>query len=156
MSRRFTFYLGASRVCRTFLVFHRLHLVMFCVTITNIWWDISRRICLPLNISEKLHWQHLFEKLGQVEKPLRFIRLRRSYCIKNSYPRDFVDKCIKIFLDRVLTQKFVVSTVTKKYFMVVLPYLGKLSFQIRTRINHVMKNKLPTAIFELYSRANAS
>ena len=62
---------------------------------------------------------------------------------KNSYPRDFVDKCIKEFLDRVLTRKVVVSTVPKKDLMIVLPYLGKLSLQIRTRINRVMRNKLP-------------
>ena len=62
---------------------------------------------------------------------------------KNSYPRDFVDKCIKEFLDRVLTRKVVVSTVPKKDLIIVLPYLGKLSLQIRTRINRVMRNKLP-------------
>ena len=31
----------------------------------------------------------------------------------------------------------------KKDLMIVLPYLGKLSFQIRTRVNRVMRNKLP-------------
>ena len=62
---------------------------------------------------------------------------------KNSYPRDFVDKCIKNVLDRVLTRKVVVITVSKKDLMIVLPYLGKLSLQIRTRINLVMRNKLP-------------
>ena len=62
---------------------------------------------------------------------------------KNSYPSDFVDKCIKEFLDRVLTRKVAASTVPKKDFMIVLPYLGKLSLQIRTRINRVMRNKLP-------------
>ena len=45
--------------------------------------------------------------------------------MKNSYPRDFVDKGIKEFLDRVLTRKVVVSTVPKKDLMIVLPYLGK-------------------------------
>ena len=62
---------------------------------------------------------------------------------KNSYPRDFVDRCIKEFLDRVLTRKIVVSTVPKKDLMIVLTYLGKLSLQIRTRINRVMRNKFP-------------
>ena len=74
----------------------------------------------------------------------------------NSHPRDFVDKCIKEFLGRVLTREVVVSTVPKNVFMIILPYLGKLSLQIRTRINRVMKNKLPIAIFELYSRLSAS
>ena len=45
--------------------------------------------------------------------------------MKNSYPRDFVDKCIKEFLDRVLTRKVVGSTVPKKDLMIVLPYLGR-------------------------------
>ena len=71
------------------------------------------------------------------------IDILKGILYKNSYPRDFVDKCIKEFLDRVLTQKVVVSTVPKKDLMIVLPYLGKLSLQIRTRINRVMRNKLP-------------
>ena len=68
---------------------------------------------------------------------------------KNSYPRDFVDKCIKNFLDKALKQKVVVSTVPKKDLMIVLPYLGKLSLQIRTRINRVMKNILPHCNFRI-------
>ena len=52
-------------------------------------------------------------------------------------------------LDKVLTQKIVASTVPKKDLMIVLPYLGKLSLQIRTRINRVMKNKLPHCNFRI-------
>ena len=73
----------------------------------------------------------------------------KSIWYKNSYPRDFVDKCIKKFLDRVLTQKVVVTTVPKKDLMIILPYLGKLSLQIRTRINRAMKNKLPHGNFRI-------
>ena len=70
------------------------------------------------------------------------IDILKGILYKNSYPRGFVDKCIKEFLDRVLTRKVVVSTVPKKDLMIVLPYLGKLSLQIRTRINRVIRNKL--------------
>ena len=47
----------------------RLHLTMFCVIITNVWWDIlnSYMDWLPLNIPEKLHWQHLFRKPEEAE-----------------------------------------------------------------------------------------
>ena len=38
-----------------------------------------------------------------------------------------VDKCVKEFLNRVLTRKVVVNTVPKKDLMIVLPYLPKLS-----------------------------
>ena len=71
------------------------------------------------------------------------INMLKGILHKNSYPRDFVDKCIKEFLDRVLVRKVVVGTVPKKDLMIVLPYLGKLSLQIRTRINRVMRSKLP-------------
>ena len=52
------------------------------------------------------------------------------------------DKCIKEFLDKILVPKPVVSTVPKKNLVIDLPYLGKLSLQIRIRINRIMKNKL--------------
>ena len=52
-------------------------------------------------------------------------------------------------LDRVLTQKVFVSTVPKKDLMIVLPYLSKLSLQIHTKINCVMKNKLPHCNFRI-------
>ena len=61
-----------------------------------------------------------------------------------------------MFLGKVLTQKIVVSTVPKKDLMIGLPYLDQLSLQSRNRINRAMKNNLPTAIFELYSRVSAN
>ena len=67
----------------------------------------------------------------------------KSILYRNSYPRDLVDKCIKEFLYKILAPKPVVSTVPKKNLVIGLPYLGKLSLQIRTRINRIMKNKLP-------------
>ena len=42
-----------------------------------------------------------------------------------------------------LEPKPAVSTVLKKDLVIALSYLGKLSLQIRTRINRIMKNKLP-------------
>ena len=60
------------------------------------------------------------------------INMLKSILYENSYPRDFVDKCIKQFLDTILTQKVVVSTVPKKALMIVLRYLGKLLLQICT------------------------
>ena len=60
----------------------------------------------------------------------------------NSYPRDLIDKYIKEFLDKMLAPKPVVRTVPKKDLLIALPYLDKLSPQIRTRINRIMKNKL--------------
>ena len=62
---------------------------------------------------------------------------------KNSYLFDAVDKCIKEFLRKILTPKPAVSAAPKKDLVIALPCLGKLSPQICTRINRIMKNKLP-------------
>ena len=67
----------------------------------------------------------------------------KSILYKNSYPRDLIDKCIKEFLDKILAPKPLVSTVPKKNLGIALPYLGKLSLQIRTITKRIMKNKLP-------------
>ena len=67
----------------------------------------------------------------------------KSILYKNSYTRDLVDKCTKEFLHKILAPKSIVSTVPKLDLTKALPYLGKLSFQIHTRINYVKKNKLP-------------
>ena len=60
---------------------------------------------------------------------------------KNSCTHDLVDKCIKEFLDKIVPPKPVVSPVPKKDLVIALPYLRKFSFQMRTRINRIMKNK---------------
>ena len=61
---------------------------------------------------------------------------------ENSYSRDFVDTCIKEFLNRILTPEIGVRTMPKKDLMKLQPSLGKPSLQICTRTNCVMKNKL--------------
>ena len=81
------------------------------------------------------------------------IKILESILYKNSYPHDLVDKCIKKILVRVLMQKIVASTVPKKDLMIVLPYLGKLLLQIRTRIDRVIKSKLPHCNFWIAFRS---
>ena len=61
---------------------------------------------------------------------------------KNNYLCDLVDKRIKNFLDKILIKKTAVSIVSKKDVTMVLSYLGKLSLQIHTWVNSLMKNKL--------------
>ena len=80
------------------------------------------------------------------------INILTSILHNDNYPRDRVDGCIKEFLDRALTWKVVVSIVPKKDLLIVLPYFGKLSLQIRTRIN--CKNKLPHCNFRIVFQTN--
>ena len=87
----------------------------------------------------------LFQRFSLCSDFIKFhheIDKLKSILFKNSYPCDLIDKFIKGFLDKILTPKPVVSRVPKKDLIIALPYLGRLSLQICTRINCIMKNKL--------------
>ena len=69
----------------------------------------------------------------------------RSILAKNSYPLEFVDQCVNAFLNK--KYKRPVHTVEKRTETIVLPYLGKLSLEIRNRLKkyvnkHVSNCKL--------------
>ena len=62
---------------------------------------------------------------------------------KNQYPLKFLDFCIKSFLDKRFEPKISVQTVPKKDVYIKLPYLGKTSFNIRTKLRRIFSEKLP-------------
>ena len=64
----------------------------------------------------------------------------KSILYKSSYRRDLVDKCIKEILDKILSPKSVASTVPTKD-LVIAKLIAKLSLQIHTNIDRIMKNK---------------
>ena len=59
---------------------------------------------------------------------------------RNGYPKPFINKCFKKFLDRLHIIKPTSATVEKKALHLVLPYLGPISLQVRTKIRNAMKN----------------
>ena len=59
---------------------------------------------------------------------------------RNGYPKSFIDKCFKKFLDRLHIIKSSSETVEKKALCLVFPYLGPISLQVRTKIRNAMKN----------------
>ena len=61
---------------------------------------------------------------------------------RNGYPKLFTDKCFKKLLDRLDIIKPTSATVGKKALRLVLPYLGLISLQVRTKIRNAMKNTL--------------
>ena len=56
----------------------------------------------------------------------------RSILAKNAYPLEFIDQCITAFLNK--RYKAPIHTVEKRSQLIVLPYLGKLSLEIRNRL----------------------
>ena len=55
-----------------------------------------------------------------------------------------IDNCIKIFFNKLYNKKPVMYTVPRKEVLLVLPYLGKLSLELRTRLNKIFHSKIPT------------
>ena len=68
--------------------------------------------------------------------------LLREIFKKNGYPENFIDRCFKLFLDRIHILKEKVPTVEKKPLRLVLPYLGNISLQIRTKLQKSIKGVL--------------
>ena len=60
----------------------------------------------------------------------------------NGYPKSFVDFCIKKNLDKVFIKKEVVLKASKKELICVLPFLGKKSMQLRTRLVNSIESNL--------------
>ena len=60
----------------------------------------------------------------------------------NSFPKSFVDFCIKKYLDKVFIKKKVVLKGWKKELICVLPFLGKKSMQLRTRLVNSIESNL--------------
>lgn len=64
--------------------------------------------------------------------------------LKNGYPLNIIDMCLKNFLTKLFTKKVLVDTVPKKEYIIVLPYLGPLSQKIQKRMKSVFKRYIPT------------
>ena len=61
---------------------------------------------------------------------------------KNSYPENFINNCFKVFLDNKYRVRRKVITVPKKTLFLVLPCLGPLSLQTRTKLRKSLKGIL--------------
>ena len=58
---------------------------------------------------------------------------------KNGYPISFIDKCFTMFLDRLYLKPPKVLSAEKKTPTLALPFLRKLSLQIRTKFQKFLK-----------------
>ena len=60
----------------------------------------------------------------------------------NGYPDNFISNCFKVFLDNKYKVREKVITVPKKTLFLVIPYLGPLSLQTRTKLRKSLKGTL--------------
>ena len=64
---------------------------------------------------------------------------------KNGYPSKFVDKCILRFFDKIYEKRLPVHTVPKKELMMVLPFLGTTSWNVKNNIIRSFRKIVPFA-----------
>ena len=81
----------------------------------------------------------------------------KQIVLSNKYPKKFVDRCIKIFSDKVFIKHANICIVPKKKELVcVFPYLGKKSLEIKKRLQNATERTLPNcklkAIFKSPSK----
>ena len=62
------------------------------------------------------------------------LRLLTEIFQKNGYPDNVIGRCFKLLLNRIHILKEKVPTVEKKHLRLVLPYLGTICLQTRTKL----------------------
>ena len=77
----------------------------------------------------------------------------RDIMIKNGYPISLFDKCVKACLNRMFSERLVVSTVERQKVLLVLPYLGAMSLQLRTRLQRAISKCAPSCKLSVVFKA---
>ena len=73
----------------------------------------------------------------------KIIKLR-NIMIKNNFPSKFIDRCIKLFFDKLFSsKKRIVLTVHRKIMNITLPFMGKYSLKIRGNLTKLTKTYYP-------------
>ena len=80
----------------------------------------------------------------------------KTILIKNNYPLNFIDSCIKSFLNKLYTPKVVVPNVPKRNVFVKLSFLGSTSFQIRKKLQKFFSDKLTSRNLKSFSPSRIS
>ena len=80
----------------------------------------------------------------------------KTILIKNNYSLNFIDSCIKSFLNKLYTPKVVVPNVPKRNVFVKLSFLGSTSFQIRKKLQKFFSDKLTSRNLKSFSPSRIS
>ena len=89
-------------------------------------------------------WDKFHEEVCFLKKTFR----------KNSFPDFFIDRCVKYFLDKIFTAKKVIIDVPKKEVRICLPFLGKQSFEIKTKLCKFVSKNFPQCKLQVIFNSN--
>ena len=73
---------------------------------------------------------------------------------KNAYLQKFIDKCIQKFLNNMFIQRLQIPNVPKKELRITLPYLGKMSEIVKTRLTKTMNKHMKFCKFRVIFQNN--
>ena len=103
---------------------------------------------IPITYKKGLLFTLLFRGFSLCTDWCKFhseIKILKSVMGKNGYPSLLVDRCIKLFLDKVSTPKQIVLTVKKRELIICLPFLGRESLRIRGNLLKLAKTYFPAS-----------
>ena len=83
-----------------------------------------------------------FRLCSKYENFHRKIETLKPILKRNSYPHNLVNHCIKKFLNKLFVQRNLNFTVPKRELICVLPYLGKASLDLRTKLRRTIERNL--------------
>ena len=67
----------------------------------------------------------------------------RNIMLKNNFSGRFIDRCIKLFFEKLFLKKKIVLTVPRKVINITLPFMGKDSLKIRGNLTKLAKTYFP-------------
>ena len=83
-----------------------------------------------------------FELYSCWNKPHAELVCLKQIFLKNSNPENFINKCFKRFVDNIYIVKETNVIIEKEPLVLVLPCLGSISLQIRTKLKKSLKTSL--------------
>ena len=75
---------------------------------------------------------------------------------RNGYPRNFIDVCIKIYLNHVFIDKKIYAVAPKKELVCLLPFIGKKSLHLRFKLVKSVQNNSSFFTLKLFSSHHAN
>ena len=94
-----------------------------------------------------------FRLCSSYENFHREIETLKSIFKHNNYLQNFVNQCIKKFLNKLFIKRDINFMVPKRELTFVLPYLGKLSLDLRTRLRRTIERDLPYCKLKIIFRS---
>ena len=89
----------------------------------------------------KLHWS--LRLCSNFENFHQEIETLKSILKLKSYAHNLINHCIKKFLNKLFAQRDLNFTVPKRELICVLPYLGKASLDLKTKLRRTIERNLP-------------